>query len=386
MTLGISVVDGGTKNPRISTALASIPIVFGTAKGEVAGEAPTDPVLISTFAEYVELMGWAGTDEDTVNHDYTLDEFAYMLFKVKKGSPFIAVNVYNKTDHSAGVSAVDAADITAALTKANSAVADLGYMPAFLLAPRYSADGSLQTAMLAYSTFSGLPCMVLIDADDTDAVADVITTATAITADNVYLCYPERGGFPLSTIIAAEAVAVDASNGGVPFGCPSNRPVGVAKLEAENTITIANYASLDAKGVATVKRVPGGTERLHIFHTCAYDASGTADYINDSYLPRRMANYLDVALTMKLADRVDSAVNQKLIEDVVAEINGLGGALLGKGAVIGFNCEFLPDDNPIEDLQTGQIVIRITWLPVTQANPIIIKRTVDLDMFSALFA
>lgn len=384
MSLGISVIDGGTKNPRISTSLASIPIVFGTAKG-TDGDAPTIPTLCSSFSDYVDKMGWGGTDEDTVDHDFTLDEFAYLLFKVKGGSPFIAVNVYDKTTHTGGVSDVDATDITAALSKANDAVADLGYMPAFLLAPRFSSDSTLRTAMKSYITFSGLPCMVLADGADDDTVAETIITATAITTDNFYLCYPERGGFPLSSILVAEAVALDGVNGGVPFAAPSNRPVGVTKLEDENTITIANYEALDAVGVATVKRVPGGTERLHCFHTCAYDAVGTADYINDSYLPRRLANYLDVILVQKLADRVDSAVNQKLIEDVVAEINGLGGALLGKGAVLGFNCEFLPEDNPIGDLQTGKIVVRIEWLPVTQANPIVIKRTVDLDMFSALF-
>lgn len=397
---GLTVQLGGVVGTQIRLGGSAVPVFFGCAHGvgATAGAAPMTPKLIRSFADYVEVFGWGKLDDDDepilaeVNHDYNLDEAAFVLFRLYGVGPAVFINIYNATDFPGGVSTVDADDVIAALDLVETAVVDLGIIPSHILAPRYSQTAALKTAMALLGPYAGVPVMKIVDMkddpadDDEEAKIAAIIEGAALTHENMFGCWPEFGGFPLSTIVMATALWQDVyRSDGVPLHTPSNKLIrgGITRLTDERVVLGTWLSALNEVGVTTIKTL-GSRSRLYGSQMFSYDSAEDADYINDSYIPRRLTNYVFERIYSDIDEYVDDPLNTRLIEDVLAKLNQFGTSLIGRGAMLGFNASFFAEKNPIADLAAGKITLTVTLLPAREASNIVIDLIVDLNLFGTL--
>ena len=397
---GLTVQIGGVVGTQMRLGGSAVPVFFGCAHGvgATAGVATTEPKLINNFNNYVETLGWGNLDDDDnpdlsdVNHDYTLDEVAWVLFKLYGVGPAVFINIYDSENFGGGVSTVVAADILEALPMVETAVVDLGIIPSHILAPRYSQNGALKTGMAALGPYNGVPVMKIVDmaddpaAGDGEAKAATVVEAEALTHENMFGCWPEFGGFPLSTICMATALWQDLyRSDGIPLHTPSNKLVrgGITRVEGERVVRSSWLDDLNKAGVSTLKTL-GSRTRIWGSQMFSYDESEDADYINDSYIPRRLTNYVFERIMSDMDEYVDDPLNTRLIEDALAKLNQFGTGLIGRGAMLGFNAAFYAEKNPVAELAAGKIVLTVNLLPAREASNIVIDLIIDLNMFGNL--
>lgn len=394
---GITITDGGTLGTQISLGGSTYPVFVGCAWGPTTtGTAPLTPKLINNFQEYIDTFGWAKRSGEVINytavdHDFTLDEAAWLFFKLYKVGPIVCINVYNATDHVGGVSAVVAADINDGLKLVEGAMTELNFIPSHILAPRYSQDAAVKAVLHTMNTVGGFATMVfedlLDDPDDTDSDAKdaSILEATAISTSRVMMFWPERGGYPLSSIAAAIAQWVTIKKyAGIPMGSPSNKPILVDFAKDDRVVLAAWHAALNAVSVTTWKQVK---TKCVLWGTwlAPYTDGGTADYVEDTYIPRMMRNYIEERVQAEFFENVDDPTNMRLIEDVVSKLNDFGGALMGKGAALGFRCNFFQEKNTLADLIAGKVTFTITMLNPREASDINFDIVTDLTYYNTLF-
>ena len=394
---GITITDGGTLGTQISLGGSTYPVFVGTAFGlTTTGTAPVTPKKINNFQEYLDAFGWGhrtdgAADTTDVDHAFTLDEAAWLFFKLYKVGPIVCINVYNATDHPGGVSEVDSTDINGGLEFVESAMTELNFIPSHILAPRYSQAAAVKAVLHTMNSVGGFACMVFEDLlddplDDDEAAKDAaIAEADAITTENVMMFWPERGGFPLSTIACAIAEWVTITKyAGIPMGSPSNKQILVDYATDDRVVLAAWLDALNEVGVTTWKQVRSVCN-LWGPQLAPYEYGGTADYVNDSYIPRRLRNYVEERVKTEFHQYVDDPTNIRLIEDVVAKLNDFGGALIGKGAALGFRCDFFQEKNNLSDLTAGKVTFTITMLSPREASNINFDIITDLTYYDTLF-
>ncbi len=397
---GLTVQIGGVVGTQMRLGGSAVPVFFGCAHGvgATAGVADSDPHLISNLAEYVEVFGWGNLDDDDepdlsgVDHDYTLDEVAWVLFKLNGVGPAVFINIYNSTYFAGGVSTVVGGDFTASLPLVEAAIVDLGIIPSHVLVPRYSQVAALKTAMAALGPYNGVPVMKIVDMlddpenDDDGAKVAAIAEAGALSHENMFGCWPEFGGFPLSLIAMATALWQDVyRTDGIPIHTPSNKLIrgGITRVTGERVVLSSWLDSLNEVGIMTLKTL-GSRTRLYGSQMFSYYESEDADYVNDSYIPRRLTNYIFERIMSDVDEYVDDPLNTRLIEDVLAKLNQFGIGLVGRGAMLGFNASFFAEKNPVADLAAGKITFTVTLLPAREASNIVIDLIIDLNLFGTL--
>jgi hypothetical protein len=397
---GLTVQIGGVVGTQMRLGGSAVPVFFGCAHGvgATAGVADSVPHLISNLAEYVATFGWGNLDGDDepdlsgVDHDYTLDEVAWVLFKLNGVGPAVFINIYNSTDFVGGVSTVVGGDFTASLPLVETAIVDLGIIPSHVLVPRYSQVAALKTAMAALGPYNGVPVMKIVDMeddpadDDAAAKAAAVIEGAALTHENMLGCWPEFGGFPLSTIAMATALWQDVYRAdGIPLHTPSNKLIrgGITRVTDERVVLSSWLDDLNEVGIMSIKTL-GSRSRLYGSQMFSYDASGDADYVNDSYIPRRLTNYIFERIMSDVDEYVDDPLNTRLIEDVLAKLNQFGTGLVGRGAMLGFNASFFAEKNPVAELAAGKITLTVTLLPAREASNIVIDLIIDLNLFGTL--
>jgi hypothetical protein len=391
---GVTVTDQtAAGSPNVKTTVNVVPFVMGNANGLTGGDAPETVIKINNFEEYKATYGWAGASDDEPDVDYSLEVFAYLFFRRYKNTPVIMRNIYNSTDHPGGVGDVVAADFTAVIDDIDKAYTQYGIVPAFFAIPNYSSDPTLRTAMFGKVDYQAhFTLMCVVDGDETSDVATIVTDATAIVTDNVAYTYPKYGGYALSSHFVAMAVKAARENSDVPYRSPSNYDVAnggipVSMATADKSIGLDDGNTLADAGVVT--RCAAGTNATVIWNSwmASYGGgSGTADYLNDTYIPRAMGNYIRTLVVLNLWENIDNPTNKNLINAVVTKLNAIGGSLQGLGALIGFEVEFLEADNPDVDLAAGKITFRLNYLTPKEASNIEVLLVLDTAYFATLFA
>jgi hypothetical protein len=395
---GIRITDGGTLGTQISLGGSTYPVFVGTAFGPTTtGSAPVTPKKINNFQEYLDTYGWGNRDDgdpdpSAVEHDFTLDEVAWLFFKLYKIGPIICINVYNATDHPGGVADVESADINAGLELVEGAMTELQFIPSHLCAPRYSQAAAVKAVLHTMNTIGGFAVMVFEDLlddpedDDDEAKDAAIVEAAAITTPNVMMFWPERGGFPLSSIACAIAEWVTITKyAGIPMGSPSNKEILVDFETGDRIVLAAWLDALNEGKVVTWKQI---RSQCNLWGTwlAPYDGDGgTVDYVNDTYIPRRLRNYIEERVKTEFHANVDDPTNLRLIEDVVAKLNDFGGTLIGRGAALGFRCDFFSEKNPLANLIAGTVTFTITMLSPREASDINFDVITDLTYYDTLF-
>lgn len=393
---GVYVTDTTSAGaPNVKTSINLVPFVMGNAAGPTGGDAPQTVLKISSFDEYVDTYGWSGADHDTPDTDYSLEVFAYIYFRKYKNSPAILRNEFTTADYAGGVSTVAASDFTAIVDSIDECYTKYGIVPFFFSCPGYSDDSTLQTAMEGKIDYqdSHFKVMCVFDGLETDTVATTVTTATAITTDNVLFCYPKYGGFYLSHTAISAAVMAARENSDVPYYSPSNynsADIGGAipfnLASTDKVISMDDAALLADAGVMT--RVSRGVSGYQVWNSWMVSyggGSGTADYLNDTYIPRAMGNYIRTLTVQNLWENIDDPTNTNQINSIVTKLNIIGGNLQGLGALVGYEVQFLEADNTTTDLAAGITNFRLVYLAPRENSDIEVALEVNTNYFSNLF-
>lgn len=393
---GVYVTDTTSAgSPNVKTSVNSVPFVMGCAYGGVAGTAPTTVLKISSFNEYVDTYDWSGTDYDTPDTDYSLEVAAYIHFRKYKNSPMIMRNMFTTADFAGGVSTVAASDFTAVVDDIDQCYTKYGIVPSFFSVPGYSSDSSLQTAMEGKIDYqdSHFKVACVFDGDETDTVSATVTTATGITTDNVVFCYPKYGGYYMSHTFIAAAVMATRENSDVPYYSPSNynsndigNAIPFSIVAADKVISMDDAALLADAGVVTrVSRGVGGYQVWNSWLVSYGGSAGTADYLNDTYIPRMMANFIRTLTVQNLWENIDQPTNTNQVNSIVTKLNVIGGNLLGLGALVGYEVQFLEEDNTETDLAAGITNFRLVYLAPRENSDIEVALEVNTNYFSNLF-
>lgn len=382
-------------SPNVNLSANAIPFIMGCAYGtDGTGDAPITLQKITGFDNYKTIMGFGGTSDDEPDTDYTLESYAYLFFRKFKNAPVYMLNVYVAATHPGGVGDVDATDFTAVVDTVDEIFPTSGVVPCHQLCPGYSEDGTLQTAMEGKIDYQGshfkVPC--IFDGAEADDVAATVVTAGLITTDNVMFTYPKYGGFDLSMLQSCVAVMATRENDDIPYRSPSNYtspdlghalPINLASTD--KVLGVDDSDSLNEAGVITWTSFGVGGKVLWGSFMVSF-VSSVSDYLNDTYIPRMMANYLRTLVTLNIWENVDNPTNLVLIQSVVAKLNAIGGAMQAKGAILGFNIEFKEADNLIVDLQAGILHFTMTYLAPKEAIDIEIDLEINLNYLNSLFA
>lgn len=268
-------------------------------------------------------------------------------------------------------------------------------VPNLLVAPGYSSDPTVYAVMVAKATdINGLfEAHVVADLDASKRYVELVDwknenhyTDPYATAVWPKAQYRDRT-YHMSVIAAARAVATDAVNSGIPYESPSNDDIFADSLvmadgsEAYLPFNQANY--LNANGIVTALNMGRGW-RLWGNRTAAYPTLTDAQR---AFVPvRRMFAWIKNNITIQYWNRVDSALNTRLIASVMDDVNYWINGLVASGALLGGKLEYRASDNSVEKLEDGRFTYRLFITPPGPAQDIEFIINYDLSYLAALVA
>lgn len=265
-----------------------------------------------------------------------------------------------------------------------------GLVPGLILAPGYSQNSDVSAVMKNKAVnINGLfRAMTIIDADanlDKDGLSEY-KNKNNITDKAEILCYPKVGlgsrEFNFSTQLAGVINKTDYKNGSIPYVSPSNENMQIDKTiikgqEAYLTLDEANY--LNSQGVVTALNFNNGWKAWGN-RTATYP--GVTD-IKDSFIPlRRMFDWVGNTLILTFWQKIDNAMNRRLVETVLDSANLWLNGLTAQGVLLGARVEVLKDENPITDLMDGIIRFHVYQTPPPPAREIDFVQEINVNDFN----
>jgi len=376
------------------------PVRTGTiifAVGTTSTGPVNEPRLIFTYDEYVNTFGHNGDYSR-----YTLDEVADIAFKYEKIAPVIFVNVFNPAVHldangNPDPTVVSSTDVIGGIDtttgrKTGLELVDEVYprfriLPSIIIAPKFSADPSVATAINAKATLVNghFKAMGYVDVD-----VNLYTDAPAYLVNNG-LKYPHLKTFygkgllgeqfvNPSTLAACKKARIDAENSNIPNQTVSNKPLPINDASVHLGLDEANY--LAGQGVVPLYNNANGW----VFwgtRTSAYpaltDPKDTFDNI------RHMFNWLANEFILTLNQKVDSNITRRLIDTILQSYQIRLDGLSAGEYILGGRIEFIEDSNPLTDLLDGIIRFNLYFTPPTPAKEIVGLIEYDPSYFQTLF-
>jgi len=266
------------------------------------------------------------------------------------------------------IGAVDAAGLRTGLKALDDAYSLFGYFAKLILAPGYCTTKAVSTAMIAAAErFGG---QALIDApigiSPSQAIAGRGPMGTInfdTSSGHAILCYPHLITYdpatdserlePMSQRLAGVIAAKDLERGY--WWSPSNSEFkGVIGVERPLTARIDDPQSevnaLNEAGIVTVFNSFGTGLRAWGNRTAAWPAvTHVKNFIN----VRRTKDIVDESIRYSALQFADRPISPALVEDVVESVNQFLRKLIGDGALLGGECWFDPNRNPITELEAG---------------------------------
>jgi len=368
-----------------------------TATGEQQtfdrAEIRTDNAHIDV-SEVTDDGGGTTYDEGT---DYEVAEEAGVITRLESGSISQGETVevtYDYVDPSLAdssdiVGGVDSNGNRSGLELVEEAYQTLGTAPTLLLAPGFSSNSTVASAIegKAGGFGCGWKAFGLVDIDSTaqDSVQDAVNEKPKLTTGSrMAVCWPRvtlgEDTDWLSAHMAGVIARTDRQRGaGLPYFSPSNKDLAIDGTDVEFSFSEAN--TLNKNGITTVIRREGFS--LWGDRTAAFP--GETD-VKDSFIAtRRMGDFLQNTLQLTIFDKVDEPTNRRLIDSVVSSLNQTFSGFEAQGALLSANVVFDPQDNPTADLLDGELTFRLFYTPPVPAEEIEFILEVDPDGFNTLF-
>lgn len=370
-----------------STAVASESVVVANGVGVLAKVGAIQSTVVVTDAVL-------GTD-----YDFTWTQAGKLQLNAIEGGtlPSPAIVSYSYLDPSlvtandviGGINANTGESM--GLELINSAYSKFGLVPGQIIIPGFSGQSTVAAAMTAKARNinSVFNCISLHDlpTDTVKKYTDVSAykNTNNLTDHSQVLLWPKAslGGVQYHASIKwmATIMQTDANNGGIPYVSPSNQSAAMdsAVLEdgTEVTLTIDNTEYLNGQGVCTFLNFNGGW-KTRGNNTAAYPSITD---VKDRFIPvRRMFDWVGNTRIVTDWSKLDSPINQRLVDNIQDSGNIWLNALAAEGALVGSKnrVEVLASENSVINLLDGKIRYHWYLTPPTPAE--VIEHVLEYDV------
>jgi phage tail sheath protein FI len=447
-TLVSSALDGANFGPLVRGY--SIPYALAAIQAQGAGQAIVvnvfDPTvhftqvtaLAATFNSQGTLnLGHMGVSNVVVTSspagttyvvttDYTVDAVNGVITIVPTGSGghITAGATVLVTFKYADPSKVADADIIGAVTGGvysglqsfQTTYGIMGFFPKILVAPGYSQDATVATAMASLA--SKIRAIALVDSAPATSVAAAIANragagnAFGTSSKRVMLCYPNESFFdtglvPTGVTLGSSGAPVTANfnaNAVAPFSqwvagaiaakdlakgywwSPSNTGVqGMlgpdVQLYASILDSNSDVNNLNAAGIVTVFNAFGTGLRVWGNRSAAYPSATTPD---NFISVRRTMDVIEESAQLAMLQFIDQPISNALIDAILASVNSFIRSLIQRGALVAGSASFDPAQNPPAQIAAGQLSFSIDVMPPPPAERITFQAVIDVTLLNQL--
>ncbi len=405
-------------NPSIHfTAIAATAFTFNAQGAINLGHMGVSSVVVTSNPAGTTYV--AGTD-------YTLDVVngAITIVPTGSGGHITAGASVLVAFNYADPSKVADADVIGAITSSvytgmqafQTTYGTMGLFPKILIAPGYSQDAAVATAITAMAT--KIRAMALVDSPPSTAVSaaianrGVVGNAFATSSSRTILCYPQErfydtgivptgvtlstSGAPLTSQFNANSVgpysqwvagaiaAKDLAQGY--WWSPSNTEVdGMLGPDVTLYASILDASSdtnnLNAAGIVTVFNAFGTGLRVWGNRSAEYPASTAPD---NFISVRRTMDVIEESLELAMLQFIDQPISNALIDAILASANAFIRSLIQRGALVAGAASFDPAENPATQIAAGQLVFDIDVMPPPPAERITFEAFIDVTLLQQL--
>ena len=385
---GVTVEETSNSKTEIVEQSRSIIGIVGTASGGIANS--NEPVLLKSPEDVAKYFGLekisegetANTEsnksdqkgnkktnttksEETGSNEPSNETLVRALFAIyANASPLIVAVKASELDIKKGTE-TDQKGIYALL----KASASLGKNPKIILAPCFSEESDVKTALNTVA--DRLKAVALIDVPDGKNPDE----AKKYAIDNAglsrnYLFYPyingtgKIGKMALSAFAAGVIAKNDAVNGY--YTSPSNKhingieslayPVNWSLSDPKSEANILNDP--DGKGAAVTTVIRHGGFRLWGSRTLA---KGKEEEANKFINVRRITDAIRDSVQASMLSEVDQNITPQFIQSVTESVNAYMRRLRNEGAIIDGLCYVDPNKNSVSDLKEGKVQFEIDY-------------------------
>lgn len=331
-----------------------------------------------------------------INSAKVLDDTITITYNVVDASQVKASDLIGTVDDKGRSTGIELVDSVAPLFTTNTGGNIVSILAGVLLAPKFSCDESVATALKVKAQgVSGMfPALAVVDLDTSKAVnyqdAADLKIRNALNDSHMLVCWPKvklaDRVFHMSTHAAALMQQTDSREGNeIPYISPSNHSmsVGCTCLEDGTEVFLtrdqANY--LNGNGICTAINIAGW--RFWGNRTAAYPGDTSPQ---NSFIPvRRMFNYVTNFIMTNYLTTLDSPLTRRMIDSVLNKANIWLAGLTNQGALLGARLEFNQDDNDLASLADGKVVFALMLTPPSPAKEIHFSLRYDINYLNTLF-
>lgn len=347
----------------------------------------------------VKASGGAGAAK-VEGTDYTIDRVAGLITILSTGS-LSAATAANVTYTYGNPSAVTASDVIGTVDIGGArtgmqgfldAMTRFGFFPKILIAPGYSTQATVVSALQVIVQASKCRAIGLVDAPvGTTVQAAIEGRGSAgeinfnVSDDRIVPLFPHvKVGTvlaPLSPVMAGVIARTDQEKGF--WVSPSNKKIlGIDGLEIPVSAGINDPDSeanlLNEVGIVTVFNAFGTGYRIWGNRSSAFPASSASMSFIQS---RRTADQVHESLELAMLDYLDDAGSTAFVEAVLAAGNAYMRTLIGRRAVpagsyVGFN----PEKNPADEVAAGHFRFDVVFVPTPPAERITFESFIDINL------
>ena len=271
-----------------------------------------------------------------------------------------------------------------------------GFVPKILLAPGYSDQSVVNTALLTVA--AKLRAIALVDLSAGMTVAQAIASRGSggtfnVTSDRAYLLYPRLKVYdlqteqdqvcPYSSAMAGLIAQTDRDYGY--WYSPSNRPlIGITGLERTVTSSYTDAESdsnlLNEKGITTIINGYGAGYRSYGNRLANFPGiSGIKTFI----AARRVGDIIADSLEQSMAQYIDVPLSAAIVEDITQVGNAFLRTLQARGAIIGGVCYPSAEDNTSDALSNGHLTMIYEYTPPAALERITNKLVLTTAYYNA---
>lgn len=323
--------------------------------------------------------------------DYTL---SYENGKIKVN---VTKDSYSSPTTTATFARVDTSDdaVTVEAFAAGVAAMDIceaatGEIPNILAAPKYSKKPEYHAKMIekAVAKISGkwnFTVVSDIPADNTVNTGDkAITWKNANSYNSKFdkVFYPmvsyNGAKYHLSTMAVVTMQSIDTDVDGIPYISPSNKGIYAnSTILADGTeilLTEPQANKLNEVGITSVNIIRG-SRRLWGVHNANYSYNNESNIDPDEQQDAaiRMVLYLMNKLQYDYIDTIDTPINRKDIDGIIANIQQWLNGLVNDGALLYGTVAFNSDSNPTDSLAVGDFVFDVQFTTAPNAKSFTFK-------------
>ena len=292
----------------------------------------------------------------------------------------------------------------------------LGFFPKILIAPGYSQDATVASALDAMA--SKIRAIALVDStpatSPTTAITNrgVVGSSFASSSSRTVLCYPQETFYdtgivptgvtldpagtprksqfnanaiaPYSQWVAGAMAAKDLAQGY--WWSPSNTEVdGMLGPDVQLYASILDASSdvnnLNAAGIVTVFNAFGTGLRVWGNRSAAFPNATTPD---NFISVRRTMDVIEESVELAMLQYIDQPISNALIDAILASANAFIRSLIQRGALVAGAASFNPAENPAAQIAAGQLVFDIDVMPPPPAERITFEAFIDVTLLQQL--